>query len=65
MTIYFLNVENDENMFTLPFSTMEKGIDFIKNNFNYDSPRKVCNELWEGKTNKYVITSHMLDQQTF
>jgi hypothetical protein len=62
MSIYILTVSNDEDSFILPFTTEEKAINFIHNNFEHDTPRQVTNELFEGKRNVYVINSQMLDQ---
>jgi translation elongation factor EF-Ts len=65
MSIYILTVTNieEEDSFFLPFSTEEKAINFINNNFEYDKPRKVSNDLFEGKMNSYIIDSQMIDQE--
>ena len=67
MSIYILTIANieEEDSFYMPFSTQEKAINFIKNNFEYDKPRKITNELFEGKVNTYVIDSHAVDQERF
>ena len=49
----------------MPFSTQEKAINFIKNNFEHDKPREVTKELFEGKINKYVIDNYKVDQEKF
>ena len=66
MSIYILTVRDIEegDSFFLPFSTEQKAQDFIKNNFNYDTPRLITKELFEGKNNHYAITSPMVDQLT-
>jgi translation elongation factor EF-Ts len=65
MSIYILTVVNieEEDSYFLPFSTEEKAVNFIKNNFEHDKPRKVSNDLFEGKVNNYIIDSQMMDQE--
>lgn len=62
MNIYILEVETNDDWFYMPFSTAEKAAEFIINNFEQDKPKKVTNELYEGKNNKYVIREQMIDQ---
>lgn len=64
MGIYILTVNNieEEESFDLYFSSEEKAMNFIINNFENDNPRKVENTLFEGKINSYVINSQMIDQ---
>jgi hypothetical protein len=61
-SIYLLTISNEEDSFIMPFSSEEKAIKFIRNNFEYDSPRKFSNDLFEGKNNTYIIKSQMIDQ---
>ena len=66
MNIYTLLVNNDEgNLVRLPFSTLEKAQNFIKDNFINDNPRKVDPMLFEGRKNIYVIYDQLLDQVSF
>lgn len=65
MEIYILTVVNieEEESFDLYFSNEEKAANFIKNNFEHDKPRKVSNDLFEGKINNYIINTQMMDQE--
>lgn len=66
MSIFTLSVNSDdENLGRLPFSTLEKAQNFIKDNFVKDNPRKVDPMLYEGRENIYAIHSQMLDQISF
>lgn len=63
MTIYILTVSNEDDSYIMPFSTQEKATNFIINNFSKDNPKKITNELFEGKNNSYVIESILMDQE--
>lgn len=65
MKIYVLNVmdyEEEEEVVTMYFSAQEKAVEFINNNFEYDKPRKVTNNNFEGKKFNYNIHENILDQ---
>lgn len=62
-SIFVLTVWNIEGGYgdDFYFSNLEKAIDFINNNFNWDNPRKITSENFEGKTNQYIIKDWMVD----
>ena len=62
-SIYILTVSNEESSGDWYFTTREKTINFIKDNFSFDSPRKITNELYQGKINNYVIDNQVIDQR--
>lgn len=65
MNIYILNVmdyEEEIEVVTMYFSTQEKAVEFINNNFEYDKPRKITNDNFEGKKFNYFISEKSLDQ---
>lgn len=61
-SIYILTVSNEESSGDWYFSTHEKAVNFIKNNFSFDNPRKISSELYQGKINNYVIDNQVIDQ---
>jgi hypothetical protein len=65
MSIYILTVTDieEEDSFDMYFSTQEKAANFIENNFKNDEPRKLFNELYQGRKNNYTINSQMIDQE--
>lgn len=62
MNIYILTVSNEEDSSIFPFTTIEKAGEFVQNNFQYDKPRKVSKDLFEGVNNLYVIHQQVVDQ---
>lgn len=61
-SIYILTVSNNESSGDWYFTTQEKTINFIKDNFSFDNPRKISSELYQGKINNYVIDNQAIDQ---
>lgn len=64
-TIYILTITSEEYQYIMPFTTQQKAIDFVMNNFKNDSPRIVDSELLEGKNKTYVIDGMAVDQERF
>lgn len=60
--IYILTVSTNEASADWYFTTQEKAIDFIKENFGFDEPRKITNEHYQGIHHLYVITNQAIDQ---
>lgn len=61
-SIYILTVSNEESSGDWFFTTREKTINFIKNNFSFDNPRRLTDTLYQGKINNYVIDNQVIDQ---
>jgi hypothetical protein len=60
--IYILTVSNEESSGDWYFSTHEKAVNFIKNNFSFDNPRRLTDTLYQGKRKDYVISDQAIDQ---
>ena len=60
--IYILTVSTNEASADWYFTTEEKAIDFIKENFGFDEPRKITNQRYDGIHHVYVITNQAIDQ---
>lgn len=60
--IYILTVSNEENSGDWYFSTQEKAQKFIDDNFAFDKPRRLTDELYQGRHHNYVIDSQAIDQ---
>jgi len=60
--LFGLEVKNKIEPFEVYFSTENKAIDFIKNNYEWDNPRKVTNEFFKGENNQYIIKSYESDK---
>lgn len=60
--ITVLTVYNEEENFDMYFSSIEKAQEFIKNNFEYDLPKKITNEYFEGVKCNYTINNWVVDQ---
>ena len=61
-SIYILTVSNEESSGDWFFTTREKTINFIKDNFSFDNPRKISSELYQGKRKNYAISDQAIDQ---
>ena len=61
-SIYILTVSNEESSSDWYFSTHEKAVNFIKNNFSFDNPRRLTDTLYQGKRKDYVINNQVIDQ---
>lgn len=60
--IYILTVSDEENFDNWYFTTHEKAANFIKDNFNFDNPRRLTDTLYQGKKKDYVISEQAVDQ---
>jgi hypothetical protein len=60
--IYILTVSTNEASADWYFTTQEKAINFIKDNFSFDNPRKITNEHYEGIHHVYIISNQVIDQ---
>ncbi|NLE04530.1 MAG: hypothetical protein GX638_06995 [Crenarchaeota archaeon] len=62
-SIYILTVSTDEASAEWYFTTKEKAINFIKDNFSFDNPRKIAKDLYQGIHHYYIIISEVVDQR--
>jgi hypothetical protein len=60
-SIYILTVSTDEASASWYFSTKEKAIDFMKDNFSFDNPRKITSEHYQGTHHLYIINNDEID----
>lgn len=66
MNIYVLTVSSfeEEDSYTMLFTTVEKAVNFIKNNYQKDEPKELfTSQYFEGKEFSYSIESQTVDQE--
>lgn len=61
--IYILTVSTNEASASWYFTTKEKAIDFIRDNFSFDNPREIIKGLYQGIHHNYIIISEEIDQR--